>query len=273
MVFYFTYLQHQELGSVSQRCQLGNSYHSSKFILSWHNTSENDSSTSKTYSQAYGDSISYSNIYQELIERLRDPSLQFNIVYCSERERLLSGKKGNKSLPLDSLVTRLKHHDNLIDKQSNETDKVIIAHRFSHILQYMSIITITFKHQADDYNGKNIFKNKGKNFHTNRTIIIESRSACILPPWFPFVSFWMRLIYWIPYSDLGVNKKYLTELIFESNYLNNIHPNFQWNIQEQDSSEINNEDYDYLPGSAVFFLSFIVIPIVSMFLLLIIYSD
>ena len=127
---------------------------------------------------------------------------------------------------------------------SNVYTGEFVLHKLSSIFQYLSVITIKIQVRKKDFQ--------------SIKVTLLSRSASFLPTWFPFVSLFTVLFCWIPFSDFGCNEVYLLEII----KLIDKKP-----IESKDEiiSNVNNGS-DF--GSLLFFLGFIILPVLIVLLIL-----
>jgi hypothetical protein len=169
----------------------------------------------------------------------------------------------------------------------------IKLYKLSDIFQYLSVIELTLEeceYNKDNNEKKNQNRNKdtlssnSKKFNeekdteinTNKKVIktklfLNSVSVNIFPAFFPLGYFFGFLFLFVPFSDYGVNQKYINELSEILN-LNNVTVKHE-NVDESASSTItiqsktenileNNPGEEIqLPPSTIFFFSFIICPV------------
>lgn len=131
---------------------------------------------------------------------------------------------------------------------SSSSDELIV-HKLSNLLQYLSILEVSLTEHK---------QSRGKR---QLLIRITSTSASILPAWFPLSCVLSCFLFWIPFSDLGVNEHYVHSFarqvlipIFGSSAIDN--------IDAVDSKQSSMMLFNIQP-SFVFFFSFILLPVIS----------
>lgn len=157
----------------------------------------------------------------------------------------------------------------IVDIESkNANNHRLRLHKISDIYQYLSVIEL--KVRIDEDNGSSQHKDKGNQKRRKQSIdgscikyknamTIVSVSSGMLPLWVPFCFVWNALLFFVPFTDNGVNDNYVDSL---------------FSLIKKDGLEVNFKTSDRnkgisraltgitIPSSTIFFLSFIVSPII-----------
>ena len=127
-------------------------------------------------------------------------------------------------------------------------DEIVVLHKLSDILQYLSVITIKITSNSRD-NGKVC------------AMEITSTSSSIFPCWVPLGFLGSILFCWVPFSDFGANKRYVSLIlsVFRDAQVVDVID------KDEDSNVINVSP---LHGSSVFFIVYIIFPVIIVMALL-----
>jgi hypothetical protein len=120
----------------------------------------------------------------------------------------------------------------------------ITLHKFSDVLQYLSVINIQI-----EING--------------RKAVLKARSvsASAIPCFFPFCFLFGIFLFWLPFHDSNVNTLYLNELDL---LIKKINPSIRTKFITKNKNSYLSNFISYIPTSLIFFSSFIVLPIFLM---------
>lgn len=169
----------------------------------------------------------------------------------------------------------------------------IKLYKLSDIFQYLSVIEVTLEaSENNDYdeNHKSEKENRTENSTSKKLddekdakiksdkikiktkLFLNSVSVNILPAFFPLGFFFGFLFFFVPFSDFGVNQKYINELteILNLSIISVKHENSEESVSSKITKKAetgniltdNNIDSDNtVPQSTIFFFSFIICPV------------
>lgn len=133
-------------------------------------------------------------------------------------------------------------------------------YKFSNILQFMSVVTITLTPVSKSGERSPSQKGGASPSITGYTeVAIKSCSASVFPAFLPLGFLLGIFLFWVPFPDFGANKKYVEELKAA------IDAHVSRRKENIDSLEENNAVDASATASdgATFFLCFIVVPIIT----------
>lgn len=146
-------------------------------------------------------------------------------------------------------------------REGTPGQRCLVAHKFSPLLQYQSVIIVRTADCRLLTSGK----------HNAVKVSVSSVSCSIIPPWVPLSFLLAALLFWLPFPDLGANASYVCA--FHRQILSKI-PSIGLEQAAVSLKEdrargiIGREESDIVATgtvqpSLVFFVSFILLPVLS----------
>lgn len=278
-------------------------------------------SKSHCYEESHYSNIRIEDLFEYLNEKMKDKNFRFMKVSektKNEKQHIKKYEEELKDLVKMNNINSLNGTDESFLLKKEKVDSFTIKlFKLSDIFQYLSVIEIVLEecsslqlidinddnnnrnNHVNDNDNKHTISNTNKNTHRKKEkkdgkekqennlksyktkISFRSVSVSILPAFFPLGFIFGFLFLLIPFSDFGVNKKYIEELksnIFTDYVINSLSTS-NLNLNLTSISEMMNEKtrkdkeeiveidmkndilVPYVPPSTVFFLSFIVFPV------------
>ena len=238
------------------------------------------------------------NLFQELKLKMENPKFRFMKVVCEEKKLIKCAHYYEEKLYKNNF-------NSLVDNKSY----YIKLYKLSDIFQYLSVIEIIIDNyekcdeeknlKSENYKSREVEEKniqigltnkKNKNMKIIKNVIntrikIKSVSVSIFPSFVPLGFFFGYLFFFLPFTDFGVNEKYVKELksyfgiVQNDKKKDNIDSDSK--IEKRDRGKeiknvIKNENSEnkennffsdvqekVLPPSKIFFIFFILFPILS----------
>jgi len=182
-----------------------------------------------------------------------------------------------------TLSSALSHRDNRLMVVKMERAKAdgdiahIVAHKFTNILQHMSIIEVDVRSSSGYTPSMSRSRSRSRARITSGKkdtleLHVSSRSVSIFPTWVPFAFVLDALLFWLPFSDNGVNSKFVSQLLVEQTKTkinsSGSSPSIldmcdKWSIKDQHRyNELEDlSAQEHQSSAAPFFFTFIVGPV------------
>lgn len=261
-------------------------------------------SESHTYEETYDSELNTDEVFNFITEQMNHRSFRFMKI-LSEKIKLSNDEKNIEDKKLQNKSeNKLARSEENVSSEKRNNSYFIKLYKLSDIFQFLSVVEIIIENNSDrksnENNEKEIFSkkndktdiknildidvnscdNKMKNTQekTTKTMIsLKSISVSIFPAFFPLGFLLGFLFAFVPFSDSGVNQKYVKELIKSLNIAtitknssekkdvkksNGENPISDMN-EKSVTDEILFEDSQnfFLPPSKIFFFCFIVCPV------------
>lgn len=275
-------------------------------------------SKSHCYEESHYSNLTIEDLFEYLNEKMKDKNFRFMKVsekIKNEKQHI----KENESKDLARIGNNNSLNgtdESFLSKKEKVDSFTVKLFKLSDIFQYLSVIEIVLEecslsqlinenydnynddkyNNNNDNNNQNTISNFNKNIYLtevkkdekgennlksyNTKISFRSVSVSILPAFFPLGFIFGFVFLLIPFTDFGVNKKYIKELknnIFTDYVINSLSTSNSNSILTSINGNINEnteikEKMDkinmknkivlpYVPPSTVFFFSFIVFPV------------
>ena len=239
-------------------------------------------SAAHSFEEIFFTHLSVKELTEYLNGKMDDRSFRFMKISSENNIRIAENTKNAEQVVVEGIDRKSLNLDDFRESHS------IKLYKLSDIFQYLSVIELRIEDCDDSENkDKNTDKNTkfpsttskrsrankseiNSNKNTKKTkLILKSVSVNIFPAFFPLGFLFGFLFLLIPFSDFGVNRKYINELKAILN-LNNVMVQDE-NIEKSVLSPIETKTENFLtdnildetpvPPSTIFFFCFIICPV------------
>lgn len=281
-------------------------------------------SASHCHEEKHYSNLKIEDLFEYLNEKMKNKNFRFMKVsekmQMKNEKGLLNNKEKNVEFSVENRNSLNGTDEHFLSKKEKVDTYTIKLFKLSDIFQYLSVLEITLEecsllplerndseerslissikndnlyeidsenpiHNDNNYDNKINGKKDDNVFKSSKTkISFRSVSVSILPAFFPFGFIFGFFFFSLPFSDFGVNKKYIQELknnICIDNVISNLSISTSTSTSTASSKKaaakkgINEEQgiaiveidlkdnnvQPYVPPSTIFFISFIVLPV------------
>jgi hypothetical protein len=247
-------------------------------------------SASHSFQQTFISHLSIEELIAYLDDKMNHGSFRFMKISSQTNKQANENKRNTVQQKMEA-----RGVETPILSDCRETYSIKL-YKLSDIFQYLSVIELTVEdceYYKNNNEKENEIKNKNQDIllstskkfdgekdakiNSNKKeiktkLFLNSVSVNIFPAFFPLGFLFGFLFLFVPFSDFGVNRKYVNELTAILN-LSSVDVK-QENIEESVSSTIRAEEVEtenisinkvdeeiYIPPSTIFFFSFIICPV------------